>query len=255
MAATHYGNCQICGKEHKVSGQTIAKHGFTLAHGWQEGACYGSGGRPIQVSCDLIEGGIRAAHAFIEGARMDMAAPIDKDGFQKRIEREHTRSGDVRMKVESVRVVIGESGKPEVQDWRGKRVRTFYRPSETVAEIQADIAADMAKYLEARIAQSLENIEYMKKIVATWKPSEMREIPAHERAENKVAPVHLSAFMYGVKNAPLCAGSASGALRSRAGVTTDRTKVTCERCLKRLAEKDERDARKAAQRAAQQAGE
>jgi hypothetical protein len=251
MAATHYGNCQICGNEHKVTGQSIAKHGFTLAHGWQEGPCFGSHGKPIQLSCDLIEGGIRAAQAFIERARADIANPINAEGFQKRVTKEHTRAGEVRFSVSEVRVVIGESGKPEVQDWRGKRVRTFYRPSDTVADIQADIAEDMLKYLNARIAMSLESIEHMRKIVATWKPSELRVIPEHERAGGKVETVHFSAFMYGVKNAPLCAGSASGALRSRAGVTTDRAKVTCERCLKRLAEKDERAARKAAQQAGQ----
>jgi hypothetical protein len=255
MAATHYGNCQICGREHKVSGQSIAKHGYTLAHGWQEGACYGSGGKPIQLSCDLIEGGIAAAQRFIDSARLQIAEPIDAEGFQKRVTKTTTRAGDVRFNVITVRVVVGESGKVEVQDYRGKAERTFYRANTTVAEVQADIAETFAKYLSARIAQTEENIAFMQKIVADWKPSELRPIPAHELEENKVVPVHFAAFKYGVKNAPMCVGSASGAMRSRAAVTTDHEKVNCPRCLKAIAERAERDARKAAERAAQKAGE
>jgi hypothetical protein len=251
MAATHYGNCQICGKEHKVTGQSIAKHGYTVAHGWQEGACFGSGGAPIQISCGLIEGGIKAAQKFIDSARLQIAAPIDEEGFQKRVTKTTTRSGDVRFNLIAVRVVVAESGKVEVQDYRGKVERTFYRPSDTVADVQADIAETFAKYMNARIAQCEENIAFMKKIVANWKPSELRPIPAHELEENKVVPVHFAAFKYGVKNAPTCVGSASAAMRSRAAVTTDREKVNCPRCLKALAERDARDARKAAERAAQ----
>jgi hypothetical protein len=254
MAATHYGNCQICGREHKVSGQSIATHGYTLAHGWQEGACYGSGGKPIQLSCDLIEGGIAAAQKYIERSRAQIAAPFDADGFQKRVTKTTTRSGDVKFSVIDVRVVLTEAGKVEVQDYRGKAERTFYRSNMTVAEVQADIVASMEKYLTSGIQHSEENIRYMRQIVANWKPTELRPIPAHELAENKVVPVHFAAFKYGVKNAPMCVGSASGAMRSRAAVTTDREKVNCPRCLKALAEREARDARKAAERAAQ-AGE
>lgn len=44
------GTCACCGNNVKLSDGKIVNHGFTIRHGWQEGACHGVGCDPIEVS-------------------------------------------------------------------------------------------------------------------------------------------------------------------------------------------------------------
>ena len=44
------GNCQCCGKQQAVKNGTMAKHGYTVEHGWFNGVCSGERFAPIQVS-------------------------------------------------------------------------------------------------------------------------------------------------------------------------------------------------------------
>lgn len=49
--ATHYGTCQLCGSLQKANKKSnrLADHGYTLAYGFQAGACRGSGRLPFEV--------------------------------------------------------------------------------------------------------------------------------------------------------------------------------------------------------------
>jgi len=48
MSGIQYrGNCQLCGRQHAVNG-TVAKHGYTVEHGWFNGVCNGSQFKPMQ---------------------------------------------------------------------------------------------------------------------------------------------------------------------------------------------------------------
>jgi len=66
--AKETGHCQICGNEHKVSVITgkIATHGYSVELGFFMGACFGSGGLPIEISSNLIAKGIAHNNAFID---------------------------------------------------------------------------------------------------------------------------------------------------------------------------------------------
>jgi len=44
------GNCQCCGRDQAVKNGTMAKHGYTVEHGWFNGVCSGERFAPIQVS-------------------------------------------------------------------------------------------------------------------------------------------------------------------------------------------------------------
>ena len=44
------GNCQCCGKQQAVKNGTMAKHGYTVEHGWFNGVCSGERFAPIQIS-------------------------------------------------------------------------------------------------------------------------------------------------------------------------------------------------------------
>jgi hypothetical protein len=44
------GNCQCCGRQQAVKNGMMAKHGYTVEHGWFNGVCSGERHAPIQVS-------------------------------------------------------------------------------------------------------------------------------------------------------------------------------------------------------------
>lgn len=241
MAATHFGNCQICGREHKVTGTRVAKHGYTIRHGWQSGACYGSGGKPIQISCDLVEGGIASAKGYIEHANNEIAAPVSEDGTQWLVQNKTTRYGS---EIDISKVVLRQvdADVHAVSSYRESDVERKFRNT-TVEKVREQVIANRVSYLEATIEQSLESIAFMEKVVANWKPSELRPVTDADKAA--AAPkLHFAAKKWGMSTSA-CTHSASGAQRYKQ-TTTDRSKVTCTACLKELKEMDERAAKKAA---------
>lgn len=48
------GHCQMCGRIHAVSG-TVAKHGYTVEHGWFQGVCPGADYEPIEQSRGALD--------------------------------------------------------------------------------------------------------------------------------------------------------------------------------------------------------
>lgn len=67
MKATNYGTCQICESTQKTDARTnrVAKHGYTLAWGWQSGACLGSGHLPLEVSKAYAEAQLENCKAAV----------------------------------------------------------------------------------------------------------------------------------------------------------------------------------------------
>lgn len=252
MAAQHWGNCQICGREHKVSGETIATHGYTIRHGWQEGSCYGSQHKPIQLSCDLIKGAIESAKKYIEqtNKKIDKLAanPLDEHGRITIMTRRQTRSGDLIYPI-AVKVEINGKGEPVALGEDGKKVKTwaFYTGIKTIEDAGRDLATKQISYFTATIEQAQESIEMMTKRLQDWKPTPLREISALEKATN--APkVHFAATKWGYKTS-FCASSAMGAQRNAMARTTEnREEVTCAACLKALTERDELPAKRAAEK-------
>jgi hypothetical protein len=80
--ATHSGSCQCCGAQQKLPGDILSKHGYTVEYGWFSGVCKGSGHKPFEVSCELIERFIlmaeeHKAHLEIEKAKWSQPATED----------------------------------------------------------------------------------------------------------------------------------------------------------------------------------
>ena len=42
------GNCQLCGHQQATTGFAMAKHGYTVEHGWFAGVCHGEQHAPLQ---------------------------------------------------------------------------------------------------------------------------------------------------------------------------------------------------------------
>jgi len=68
--ATHWGTCQICGKQHKADRKTnrVASHGYVMPWKWggQYGHCEGSKHLPLELSCKAVEEQIRFLRVWIK---------------------------------------------------------------------------------------------------------------------------------------------------------------------------------------------
>jgi hypothetical protein len=54
---THRGHCQVCGAQQAVNNETgmLAKHGYTVEHGFFEGECPGSHNLPLEVERTMTD--------------------------------------------------------------------------------------------------------------------------------------------------------------------------------------------------------
>lgn len=73
MKATHYGECQLCGRQQKAPGALLAKHGYTVEWSCFNGVCPGSGHLPFEVSKDQIDARMPA----VKNSIADQQAVID----------------------------------------------------------------------------------------------------------------------------------------------------------------------------------
>lgn len=77
-AATHRGNCQVCGHQQHVMGETLAKHGYTVKFGYFKGTCRGSHKKPLQVERTITDDTIVALGEY--ALQCDTKAAQLKDG-------------------------------------------------------------------------------------------------------------------------------------------------------------------------------
>lgn len=59
------GNCQCCGRQQAVVGRWMAKHGYTVEHGWFQGACSGESSEPMQKSRTRTDGIVAQVRADV----------------------------------------------------------------------------------------------------------------------------------------------------------------------------------------------
>jgi hypothetical protein len=84
MKATHYGECQVCGRRQKLPGGMLSKHGYTVQWGFFNGVCWGERNKPFEQDKGLIEGAIKRAQAEIVNAEIkakEIRARTDLNSF------------------------------------------------------------------------------------------------------------------------------------------------------------------------------
>lgn len=94
-SATHNGTCQICGRHQAFAKYVIAKHGYTVEHGYFQGTCPGSGHQPLEFDrtfADEVAASLRrdAAMQAIKVARINAGKLFPeqaKNGEQEQYER------------------------------------------------------------------------------------------------------------------------------------------------------------------------
>lgn len=249
MAAKHTGHCQICGRQHKVTGKRIAKHGYTIRHGWQEGACFGSDGQPYELSNDLLLKGIDGAKAYIERTEQ-LLAKLAVDPLAEREGSDlilATVSVNYQQEQRLVRIVLNENGRVEARDSYDHPCRLYdsrAAAAKTVEAAQRHLADVRIGYLQMTVRQAQESIEYMQERHDSWKPMPLAEISPADLAA-KAPKVHLYAMVYGYASTA-CSGSAMAARRNMSrDKTHDATKLTCTSCIKRAKARAEKAAKKA----------
>lgn len=90
---THRGHCQVCGREQAVDNKTgtLAKHGYTVEHGFFEGECPGSHNLPLEhdhtmtdnIIDDLTRQADRIQKQIDDGIKMVTYRYEIRDGYQR----------------------------------------------------------------------------------------------------------------------------------------------------------------------------
>lgn len=63
--ATHIGHCQLCGREQKLPGGRLSKHGYTVRWSFFEGVCPGAEHLPYELAKNLLQGALESVEARI----------------------------------------------------------------------------------------------------------------------------------------------------------------------------------------------
>lgn len=177
---THRGSCQVCGSDQAVDrvGQRIARHGYTLALGWQSGTCSGSGFLPFELSCDRVADSIE--HAQATAARLEASAAAlglhsaeSAEGFAL-LTVGYTRRQAVRA-WQSVTFEAGERGAVFYAGRSGVRERVYGAPS-TPAVVAAESRRRYAAHLRAQVGEARAYAGQQAERLAGWAPRPLRAV-------------------------------------------------------------------------------
>jgi hypothetical protein len=187
----------VCGSLQKLPGGRLSKHGYTVAHGFFEGVCFGEGELPYEQSCDLVKESI--ARANERAASLDaFAAEVEADTEHAWVEHYVSASfarGQRQSRREwrrhPVAAVLstwtGESGDvhvnaidPEAE--RGSIARlsipfeVTYGADDKVAATRAHLNAARAKAARRVAEQAREYARAQQRRVDAWKPQPLHPI-------------------------------------------------------------------------------
>lgn len=203
--------CPICFNEHALRAGRLVQHGYRRPQGWHQNVntCGGTNMKHFGTEAGRDAAQKNANSVAAWGAdRADRAAKVESGEITELHVMQRTGYGQrqlVKITADTVRPY----------DW------------------QQAVRAEVWKCRsDAKAAQ--EFFDDVMKRIAAWQPAEPRKAEVEEKAR----PVHLrikSNFKV------LCAGSYMGGQRiANSGILTDdRSKVTCERCLKWMAKEQQ----------------
>jgi len=241
FAATHYGECQLCGHTQKLpGGGFLSLHGYTKQWGFFAGTCPGSRHLPYEQSTDLIEGAIRNNNEFIQSLRDSEKATRAERNFIYASE----RSMDRRGYNQTAPVVLSRDevtfnsvyGNGEIK-WFSKSItRANGEPRQmsaqasratTLDELIADLNAKKADRILAQAAQVQQYVEWLAERKAKFVARELRPVAEDDQGSKQTL---LHGFSTTFRGGKYCASSAMGALNGN--YTKDWSQVTCKKCIK-----------------------
>jgi hypothetical protein len=181
VKATHFGTCQLCGRQQKLPGGRLSNHGYTVEWSMFQGICPGSHGLPFEQSIDLIERAITTAENNAHDLRMqaDATEQLTETFWMAEWEPakfagRHTIPGRYVW-----RIYLAEHMSDDgvfYTDGAGKRKRhALYGPhgkTDTIVAANAKRAEAYRKDAEAHTRYA----EWQKARIANWKPSTLKEV-------------------------------------------------------------------------------
>lgn len=254
--AKYQGTCQICGSLQKLPNGVLSLHGYDVRWGFFNGTCPGARHLPFEQSKDLIEDAIARAQAQAIAAGLH-AVDLDKPATEPRATCQIYREKHQCRTYEKAGYAL-VTGRIEKREPRhGLRYvviaddeREYYVHGDTHTGDKLTVASynnrQFAKKRRIDAQLHRDYAEWQARRIANWMPSELTPVPP------EVECIHFEATIYKITTA-FCAGSLSRArMRQNDKRTSDRSKVTCVECLKKLTSRDKSE-REAAEKAAKRA--
>lgn len=195
--ATAAGSCQACGRVQKLPDGTLAKHGYTTRWGFFEGTCVGTGHKPYEQDCSLIQRFIDSAtksRADVLARIAELAKPATepKAWFSEYVPAkrrgEHSRYQEREVALlwsPAGESVDYETGKTRQRldiywfDLEGKREPAFRHSVNgwTVLEVADNMNKRFIENtLQPIVKRLTEYIEWQQKRVTDWKLAPLRDL-------------------------------------------------------------------------------
>jgi hypothetical protein len=205
MKATHFGTCQICGRQQKLPGGRMAKHGYTTRWNFFQGVCTGADHLPFEQSIDLIQNAIENAKSRIVALQSRIAelrTPATTPVCYANVYITHRNSDRVAYGKGEYHWVKGTISRPERGTLGGGKVWGITVESgicagkmfgvdgpgflwDSVNSVAIEITAEMvATHNNGKLADSIaqdvsrleEYINWQERRIAGWQPSELQAI-------------------------------------------------------------------------------
>lgn len=188
MKATHSGSCQWCGRDQKLPGGRLAKHGYTVKWGFFNGVCRGAEELPFEVSCDLVKKAIEWAKVERIGyaeeiARLEKKTDEKKVPYHWYVKSERCRSTYkwIEIDVDAEKVVCDDGFvyyNYFFTNPKGERQKLdVYGARDLTAAVQ-QLCKSKVFELKGTLRQIEDYITYQTKRVENWKPAPLKEIKA-----------------------------------------------------------------------------
>jgi len=179
--ATHHGECQVCGRQQKLPGGVLSKHGYTKRWGFFEGTCPGAGYGPFETHKDQVEASIPRVQGQMTTLRANIARITAEPITDQAPYLEYTAYGKVETTVTVTQDAMkGQDGK---QCWvtltlanGHKFPGSRYGLYGSVEEVVANMRGQRVLRIEALIAEMQRFIEWQQGRIAVWKVQPLRPV-------------------------------------------------------------------------------
>lgn len=165
-AATHKGECQVCGSTQMLPNGVLSNHGYTVQFGFFEGVCNGSKALPFEQSKALIDMSIERAKNLIIATQKEIESlketPLAWKGTYNI--KKNTYTWDI--------VELSEDGKMYRDPKRGWRQNGHYGDLNKILHSMSD---NRIYFLEQKIEQITNYINWQEKRIQRWEPKPLRE--------------------------------------------------------------------------------
>ncbi len=169
---THRGHCQACGRVQAVdtANNLIAKHGYTVDFGYFDGVCTGSDRQPLEVDKSFTEATIVRISEWIDGQKVLLQEAIEGRKTFSHYTLEKKYSGFIfepfcnqhlTMKLCTVVEYTEENLRKHCEEYNQNRDWGTI----TFDEIFAKFQKPYIKNIEAGIANAIQHIESLKKLI------------------------------------------------------------------------------------------